>query len=731
MSISALSNAWYLQGPGSSYVVAVTPEGFLTHVHWGARVAPAADMLAARPVVRRSFSPQPADVAGSSFSLDMLPQEFPGPNTGDFRPPAIDLERADGTRAVQLRFLAARVRPGKPPLPGLPAVYVEGESEADTLEIDLGDEPGDILVTLRYTAFAAHDAICRSACVTNRGKSPLVVRRLLSASVDHGEAQGMSWLHLHGAWGRERTACSAPLRPGSQSIASVRGASSHQHNPFLALLAPGAGEEHGEVRAMNLVYSGNFLAAVELDPYATARAQIGLNPERFSWRLAPGESLQSPEAVLVYSAAGLGAMSRTYHRLYRSRLCRGRHRDAARSTLINNWEATYFNFDQPRLLDLARRAKALGVELFVLDDGWFGRRDDDNCSLGDWTVHARKLPEGLRGLGEALSREGLEFGLWFEPEMVSEDSDLFRAHPDWCLHVPGRGRSRGRNQLVLDYSRPEVGEAIYAQIAAVLRSAPIRYVKWDMNRHHTEVASAGRAPERQGETAHRFILGVYDVMEKITREFPEVLFEGCSGGGGRFDPGLLYYMPQIWTSDNSDAISRLAIQHGTSLVYPLTTMAAHISAVPNHQVHRTTPVATRAIAALSGAFGLELDLATLPENELAEIKLWIARHRDVRHLFATGDLYRLINPGERSGQEAAWMVVAPDGSEALVCHVRILTEASAPLQRLRLRGLRPDTEYRDQWSEARGRGDWLMAHGWLLPSEHDFAAQAWWLRAET
>ncbi|WP_334319000.1 alpha-galactosidase [Termitidicoccus mucosus] len=696
----------------------VAAGGRLQHWHWGARLNPT-DLGIWRPSLDRAFAPVGNDDTGLSFNT--LLSEFPFSGSGDFHSPAVEVEHADGSAVLNLRYEAHRLMRGKPGLPGLPALYVETESEADTLEIDLLDETGGLRVTLSYTAFAVHDVIARSARVTNLGNQPCRLRRVLSANVDFGERRSWRWLHLSGAWARERHLHETALRPGVQAIESRCGASGHEHNPFFALRAPDAGEEHGEVFGFSLIYSGNFLGLVELDAMDTARAQIGLGTAGFSWQLEPGETFQTPEAALAFSDRGLGEMSRTYHRLYRTRLCRGRYRDRARPVLINNWEATYFDFDETRLIDLARRAKKTGVELFVLDDGWFGHRDDVHSSLGDWWPYPKKLPRGLVGLAEAIAREGMLFGLWLEPEMISPDSELYREHPDWCLHVAGRSRSLVRSQLVLDFSRPEVRDAILQCLIALLRSAPIRYVKWDANRNLTEIASDGRESARQGETLHRHILGLYAVLEKLTSTFPDVLFEGCSGGGGRFDPGLLHYMPQIWTSDNSDAISRLLIQYGTSLVYPFSAMAAHISAVPNHQVERTTPLRTRGLVAQTGAFGLELDLARCTDAELAEIARLVERHRQWQPLLATGNLYRLKSPFADS--ESAWMLVSDDQTEALVFHAVILAEANTPLMRLRLRGLRPDWQYRQKGSDLIQGGDALMAHGWLLAPGNDFSAE--------
>ncbi|MBI5380399.1 MAG: alpha-galactosidase [Opitutae bacterium] len=724
MPIHALNRAWFLETPQSSYALGVTATGHLQHWHWGAKIAPT-DLGQMRPVLIRSFSPIPAD-GPEMFSPDTMPAEFPSASGADFRSPAVEVELADGTACLDLRYQSHRLIAGKTPIEGLPSTYVEHEEEASTLQIELLDAPSQIAAILSYTAFTGHDAIARSVRIENRGTKPVRLKRVFCASIDLPEASAERWLHLAGSWARETGVNIAPLGPGCQSIASRRGVSSHQHNPFFALLGHGAKEEQGEVWGFSLVYSGNFLATVERDQFALTRAQIGINPEGFAWQLLPGASFQAPEVVLVYSAAGLGAMSRTYHRLFRTRLLRGPLRDTLRPIALNNWESTYFTFDAPTILALAQQARALGAELLMLDDGWFGKRDDDKSSLGDWTPHARKLPDGLRAMVDGVRATGVEFGLWFEPEMVSPDSELLRAHPDWTIHSAARRPSLGRNQLILDFGRAEVRDEIYRRIAAILHSAPITYLKWDMNRHLTEVASVGLPPERQGEAAHRHVLGVYAFLERLTAEFPQLCIENCAGGGGRFDPGMLAYTQLTWISDNTDAISRLSIQLGASLVYPLSVMGAHYSAVPNHQVGRVTPPATRGAVAAGCVLGIMLDPAKLATEERAELARWIERHKAWRPLLASGELHRLKDP--RQGAEAAWMIVAPDQSEALVFHVRILAEPHGPFQRLRLYGLNPDWVYRDTATGESWRGDALMRHGWIFPDTGDFAAHHWHLR---
>ena len=731
-----------LHGPGFSYALRALPEGHLAHLYWGPRLRSGAGLAGTIVHTRRVFAANPADPGRVDFSLDVLPQDLPVTGSTDRRLPALVVTRpADGGRVLDLRFAGHAILPGKPRLEGLPATYAENDAEATTLRVDLADAPTGLRVELFYTVFRDHDALARSVRLVNAGGEALELERVLSASVDLPEtvgAGGYELLQLSGAWARERHVHRHPLRPGLQAVESRRGASSHAQNPFLALLAPGATEESGRVFGFSLVYSGDFLAAVDVEPYGTARAAIGIHPETFGWRLGPGETFQAPEAVLAFSDAGLGALSRTYHRLYRTRLCRGAWRDRPRPVLINNWEATYFKFDADRIERLAAAAADLGVELFVLDDGWFGRRDDDTTSLGDWTPDRRKLPDGLDDLARRVNARGMQFGLWFEPEMVSRDSDLFRAHPDWHLHVPGRPASTGRHQLILDLSRPEVRAHVHDAVANVLRSAPIAYVKWDMNRNFAETGSVGRPPGHQREVPHRYLLGLYEVLERLTAEFPGVLFESCSGGGGRFDPGMLHYMPQVWTSDDTDAVERLAIQAGTSVVYPLATMGAHVSAVPNHQNGRVTPLATRGqVAMFGGGFGYELDLHALSDAERAVIRGQVALVKEVRALVAGGEFHRLASPFGGDGNETAWMVVAPDRGEALVLHVRVLARANAPGRRVPLRGLDPARDYRcervggaEDAAVATLPGDFLLAVGLPVPgSEGDFQSTLWRLRA--
>ncbi|WP_145040995.1 alpha-galactosidase [Paenibacillus sp. Y412MC10] len=713
---------FHLQSDQSSYVIELVRGVYPAHAYWGRRIRDNRVLGLLERRGRASFSPTPFR-EDASFSLDSLPQEYPGYGSGDFRQPAYQVQLANGTTVTEAEYVRHRIYSGKPKLEGLPAVYTEQDDEADTLELELFDRVSGLTIYLSYTVMKAFDAISRSVTFRNDSKENMTLLRAMSASVDMDHSR-YDLLHLHGAWARERHVQRRRLSPGMQGIESRRGSSSHNHNPFLALLSEGAGEEFGEVYGFSLVYSGSFSAQVEVDQYDTARVTMGLNPFDFTWLLEPGQSFQTPEAVMVFSAEGLGGMSRRYHKMYRTRLCRGQFRDATRPVLVNNWEATYFNFNADKIEQIASAGRDLGIELFVLDDGWFGKRNDDTTSLGDWVVDKNKLPDGLEDLVKRVRGLDMQFGLWFEPEMISPDSDLYRQHPDWCLHVEGRRRTEGRQQLILDFSRQEVGDAVADMVRGILRSAPITYVKWDMNRNMTEIGSAALPPERQRETAHRYMLGLYRVMEQLTTEFPHILFESCSGGGGRYDPGMLYYMPQTWTSDNSDAVSRLKIQYGTSLVYPLSSMGAHVSAVPNHQVHRNTSLRTRGHAAMSGNFGYELDLTAFSEQEKEEVREQVMLYKEIRHLVQFGDFYRLRNPFE--GNEAAWTIVSEDRSEAVLYYFRILSEANEPIRWLRTMGLDPEGDYKCLEDGNIYGGDRLMNAGLAVPPMHgDFQSFIW------
>ena len=700
------SQTFHLTNGRISYLMKVLPNGTLGQLYFGRAIRDRENFdhlleFASRPMSSCVFEGNPC------FSLEHCRQEYPSHGSTDFRRPAVELRQPNGSRITSFVYHSHTVAPGKPTLDGLPATYCEQDSEAETLTIRLRDELLNVSVYLNYTLFASHPALARSARIVNEGGLELHLTHAMSLSLDLPDRE-YELLHFSGAWGRERHLKVRRLEQGVQSVESLRGHSSHNHNPFVMLRRPGTDEDQGEVLGFSLVYSGNFLAQAEVDTWDTTRITLGINPFGFDWKLEPGEGFQTPEAVAVYSHQGMGAMSRTFHTLYRSRLARGEWRDRPRPILINNWEATYFNFDEDKLVSIAQAAKRDGVELFVLDDGWFGARRSDRAGLGDWIANPELLPQGIPGLAERIEALGMRFGLWFEPEMVNRDSDLYRAHPDWLLQTPGRTPSHGRNQFVLDFSRPEVVDRVHAMMADILSGAKVSYVKWDMNRSITEAYSAALPPDRQGEVFHRYILGVYDLYERLTSAFPHVLFESCASGGGRFDPGMLYYAPQAWTSDDSDAAERLKIQYGTSFCYPVVSMGAHVSAVPNHQVNRATPLSTRANVAYFGTFGYELDLNRLTSEEREQVRAQIAFMKEHRDVIQFGDFYRLLSPFQ--GNYTAWMAVSPDRRTALVGWYKTLNEVNGPFRRLRLRGLDPALCYTVDGTSAH-YGDELMEVG--------------------
>lgn len=705
---------FHLQGKDMSYVMQVE-EGNLLHLYWGKKLRADGNLASLPAWPGRS-------------NLDQMPQEYPQYGSGDFRTPAYQVQLEDGSRITELKYKSHALRAGKPKLEGLPAVYTEQDDEAQTLEITLADAYSGLEVVLSYSVFEGSNALARSARLSNGGKDKLRLLRALSASMDM-DAADYDFVYLAGRWAREAHMQRRPIGPGGTRIESRRGMSGHQLNPFFALASRRADEDQGDVYGFSFVYSGNFVGEAEVDPMNKVRVQIGLNPFDFSWLLEPGESFQTPEAVMVYSDEGFGGMSRTYHKLYRTRLCRGEYRDKERPVLVNNWEGTYFNFTADKIEAIAKEGAALGIELMVLDDGWFGKRNDDTTSLGDWVVDRNKLPNGLEDLAERINKLGMKFGLWFEPEMVSPDSELYRAHPDWCLHVEGRRRTLARTQSVLDMSRPEVREYLYGLMADIFRTVPIAYVKWDMNRSLTEIGSAAAPAERQGEIAHRFMLGTYELMERLTTDFPHILFESCSSGGGRFDPGMLYYMPQTWTSDDTDAVERLKIQYGTSFVYPVSAIGAHVSAVPNHQVGRMAPLTMRGDVAMSGNFGYELDLTKFTDEEKVEVKRQVALYKEIRSLVQQGELYRLINPFEENGNETAWMFVSEDKAEALVFYFKVLAEPHPPKKVLKLKGLDPERNYVVEGEGTYG-GDRLMHAGiGFAPKQGDYVSKMFRLKA--
>ena len=684
------SRTFHLYNACISYIFKVLPSGHLGQLYCG-------KALRDRPDFDHLFETAPRAMAAcffdddTAYSLEHIRQEYAVCGAGDTRLPALDARMADGSRLLDLQYQSHAVTPGKPPIEGLPATYTEQDDEADTLTVTLADPLAGVTVTLFYTVFAQLPAIARHAEIACTGENPVSLDRAMSLCLDLPDSD-YEMVELTGAWARERHVATRPLAEGVQAVYSLRGHSSHQFNPFLALKRPDCGEMHGEVYGFSLVYSGNFLAQADVDPYHVTRVTMGIHPQNFSWKLRPGETFATPEAVMVYSDRGLNGMSQAFHTLYRSRLARGVWRDAVRPVLVNNWEATYFDFNEEKLLALATEAKALGIELFVLDDGWFRNRSSDETGLGDWEVDTAKLPGGLKGFGEKLNAMGLQFGLWIEPEMVNPGTRLWQEHPDWVLHQPGRRPLPSRHQYVLDCSNPAVVDYLYDRLTALLDGAPVSYIKWDMNRSISDAFSCAAGPEGQGAVLHRYILGVYRLYQRLIDRFPRILFESCSSGGARFDPGMLYYAPQCWASDDTDAVERLKIQYGTSFVYPVSSMGAHVAAVPNHQLGRVTSLTTRANVAFFGAFGYEMDLTRLPPRGRELVARQVAFFKQYRRLLQFGAFWRLQSPFAHN--EAAWMTVSPDRETALVGDYLVLQQANAGYRRIRLAGLAPDRLYR-------------------------------------
>ncbi len=709
-----------------SYLIEVEEHGYLAHLYFGKKINHYSGHY---QYVRdmRSFGPYPEAADHDTFSLDTVMLEYPGYGFGDFREPAYNFKLKDGSRITDFRYDSFEIVQGKCAIEGLPHLYTNQATEAETLIITLKDDVAQLRLKLNYTIYQDYATVIRSTTLINDSAETVEINQLASQSLDFPN-RSFELIHLNGAWGRERQLTREKIEIGTKVLDSKRGSSSHHQNPFVTLVEPTTTEFQGEAYGFCLVYSGNHQTVIEKDNYSQTRVVMGMNPFNFAWQLPAGESFHSPEVVNVYSNQGLNQMSKTYHDLFNHHLIRGEHQLKERPVLINNWEATYFDFDDAKIHGIVDEAQALGIEMFVLDDGWFGERKDDHRSLGDWYEFEGKLEQGLEGIAQYVHDKGMKFGLWFEPEMISKDSDLHRAHPDWVLSVPGRPRSLSRQQHVLDFSRVDVRDHIYQQMTAILDRVPIDYIKWDMNRNMTEVYSLLLDPEMQGEVSHRYILGLYEFMEKLTQAYPHILFESCSGGGGRYDAGMLYYMPQTWTSDNTDPIARLKIQYSTSLVYPISTMGAHVSAIPNHQTGRETSLDIRGNVAMSGVLGYELDLTTLSEEEKVLIVKQVDFYKEHRQLLQFGDFVRLKSPYEEN--EVAWMFVSKDKKEAIVFYFRVLVEASAPYVTLKLAHLDETLEY--QIANHVISGDALMNIGMYIdPKLHgDYATQAFILKAK-
>ena len=704
-----------LDTPNSSYIIGIVDEEkFIGHVYYGKKLN-STNVGYLMRTGEAPFVPSANDRDRVSF-LDCFPMEYPTAGLGDFREPCIEVRTENGNVGLQLSYVNHKIYQGKPQLEKLPATFGEAD-ECTTLELLCEDKILNLKVTLVYTVFEQLDVITRSVRVKNENGTAIYLTKVLSTCVDM-DNRDFEMISMHGSWARERHIQRQKIGYGKQSVSSMRGESSHQDHPFMALVTENTTQDVGEVYGFHFVYSGNFIAQAEVNQFDMVRAVMGIHPHDFAWKLSQNEEFTAPEVVMVYSSEGLGHMSHTLHDLYREHLIRGAFKDQKRPILINNWEATYFDFDTDKLLAIAREAAQNGVEMLVMDDGWFGNRSSDNMALGDWFVNEEKIKGGLKylvdevnkievnrdeasglnsGAGQNAGAEKeqtyMQFGIWMEPEMISPDSDLYRAHPDWAIQIPNRTASLCRNQYVLDLSRQEIVDYVYKMIYDILSSANITYVKWDMNRQLTDLGSAALPADRQGELYHRYMLGVYELQERMMKDFPYLLLENCSGGGARFDPGMLYYSPQIWCSDDTDAIERLMIQEGTSMIYPLTAMGAHVSDCPNHTVGRTTPFATRGYVALAGTFGYELDITKISEEDRNLIKPQTEMYHRYNDLVRTGDYYRIASYSENHFYDC-WQVVSKDKTESLVTFVQVLGRPNVHSRRICFKGLKPDQTYK-------------------------------------
>lgn len=724
---------FHLTAGDASYVISVF-HGFLLHLYAGPAISDDdVEYLLVR-VGHDSVVPRPAHTPEGWFSCDIAPFEYPAYGSGDFRPSAVmakmltndqidgTVEITGGAPTTAVMYESHEILAGKPILDTCPAIHA-ADDECATLVLHCTDPATALKYDLYYTVMRDYPAVCRRTVIKNTSKNTsATLLRAYSASLDFTTVDPQAELvHLWGTWGRERHMERTPLLHGSMSVNSRRGASSHYHNPFAALVTSKTTEESGMAVGMSLIYSGNFDITADVDAFGLTRLMAGISPDGFEWHLDPGAQFVTPEAVIVLSGEGLGKMSRVYHKLYRKHLCRGEWADRERPILVNNWEATYFNFDDEKLVAIAEDAAKCGIEMLVMDDGWFGIRNDDRSSLGDWFVNEDKIRCGLGKLVEKVNALGLKFGIWFEPEMISPVSKLYEAHPEWALKTTGRPMSISRSQYVLDMTREDVRDYLFDTISGVLSSANIEYVKWDFNRNLTEAGSALLPAERGGEIFHRYVLGLYDLLDRLTTAFPHILLEGCSSGGGRFDPAMLYYSPQFWTSDDTDAMERLDIQLGTSFVYPASSMSCHVSASPNHQTGRVTSFVTRGNVAMAGAFGYELDLTKLTDDEKDLIRKQTADYHRYYDIINRGDLYRLILPTDnyngKTGKCASWMYVSEDKSEALFTFVVIRTSVH-PVYFVKLRGLDPNAIYVDQTTGKEYHGDTLMNAGLNLTKNY-------------
>ena len=699
-----------LDTANTSYMIGIVDEEqFVGHIYYGAKIR----MQDATYLMRTMENPLVPSINNRercSF-LDTFPMEYPGHGAGDYREGCIRVKTKAGHSVVGLQYESYKILDEKPALEGLPSSFA-GNEACQTLVLTCKDSILDLEVELLYSVFEKEDIITRSVRVINHSADPIYLTKVYSACVDMDD-RDYEWLTLHGSWARERQIERKKLGYGKQSVGSVRGESSHQEHPFIAWMDPDTTQTQGDVYAMHFVYSGNFQAQIEKSQFESIRVTMGINAEDFCWKLKQGQCFTAPEVVLTFSSEGMGNMTRNLHDFYRDHMIRSKYTHIKRPILINNWEATYFDFNTEKLLSIAKRASELGIEMLVMDDGWFGNRCDDNRALGDWFVNEEKLKGGLEYLVDEVNKLGMKFGIWFEPEMISPDSDLYRAHPDYAIAIPGREPSLCRNQYVLDLTRKEVRDYAYECVAKILRSANIEYVKWDMNRQLSDIGSLELPADQMGELYHRYVLAVYEMQERMMTEFPHLLLENCSGGGARFDPGMLYYSPQIWCSDDTDAIERLKIQEGTALIYPLSTMGAHVSDCPNHTVGRVTPFETRGYVALAGTFGYELDVTKIPESDREQIPAQVAMYHKYNDLVREGDYYRIASYAENHYFDC-YGVVSKDKKEALYTYVQVLNRPNYHSRRIYLKGLAAEKYYAIEGEDGTWSGEQLMNAGLLV-----------------
>ncbi|MBQ6894601.1 MAG: alpha-galactosidase [Clostridia bacterium] len=729
------TKTFHIQTPNTSYAFRLRGEHVLEHLYYGKRLESLEGMFTydyspfvsgvvmdsefIREDERTGAEASAADcegLGGSTFvSSGVLCQEYPTFGSCDTRRPGFHATYGDGSRTTKLTYVSHKIYDSKPKLEGLPSTYVESDDEAKTLEILFKDEVTGLEFLHRYTAYTNLDVITRNIEVTNKGNAPAKIQRIMSMSFDFFD-HNYDLICLHGAWGREAYIERSPLTYGCRTIENRGVCRSHGQRPFFALARKDSTETTGDIYGFDFVYSGNFECGVEVERYGAARAFMGIGSTDFLWHLDVNEKFVAPEVVMVYSANGMGEMSRTYHELYRTRLAKGPWRDKERPVLINNWEATYMDFTEEKLLELASQAVKAGIEMLVVDDGWYRVRNDETCSLGDWNVNLKKMPSGLKGFGEKLNAMGLKFGLWFEPEMICPDSDIYRAHPDWCLHAEGRDRNLARYELAMDLSREDVREYIIGKLTDILSSAPIEYVKWDVNRDLTEIGSAKLPPERQGEITHRYMLGLYEILERIMGAFPNILFEGCAGGGGRFDAGMMHYFQQYWASDDSDAGERMLIQHGTSVVMPSAFVTSHVSAVPNHQIGRTTSMKMRGYMGMAGQLGYELDITKMSDDELLEIKAQIEQNKEIREIVHKGDLYRLKSPFESN--YAVWEYISKDEKTVVLFYFKTRAVPGFERNMQCLEALDENATYKLRGTDEKYNGKVLMNYGLCVEQKH-------------